>query len=473
MGLPIINKINHPASRTPAIFTPHSIQDLINFNLNRLLKAGSGIGDTSNFVTGSGTVGRIPAWTSDTTIGNSAITQTGGDLVFDIPINMDGVGFPQAIHGIDRLQFKDNIDNGFGNAYAVLRVGNHASASLEYQYRNTAGGQWNTYMKATSGVSPTFQILLGDISASTTYNGAAWAASFLSATAHYNVNYSKKYNSNTADITAWDGSSAFAAVHFGTAFELMIHHGTHGTDQTYMDFFDPVTWRYNAGGSAPYYDGAKTNKIEISENEIDFVNGMIPKVNGASLLNTAAADTRYVEIAGDTMTGALFLSSLATVSNNIIDFTGNSTNNRRGISFNSRSALSADFNDGFLRINDEEAFTNGVFTPHKIRADQGLFIDGGGRGIKAVTGSYGNVQTTGAGVNSYRGYNINGDAIFMSNSTHYGLYDDTNNEWGLLCTRNGASNLYFNGVPKLATVTGGVEVTGELSATGDVIAYKT
>ncbi len=39
MGLPIINKINHPASRTPAIFTPNSIQDLINFNLKPLLES--------------------------------------------------------------------------------------------------------------------------------------------------------------------------------------------------------------------------------------------------------------------------------------------------------------------------------------------------------------------------------------------------------------------------------------------------
>ena len=47
---------------------------------------------------------------------------------------------------------------------------------------------------------------------------------------------------------------------------------------------------------------------------------------------------------------------------------------KRGISFNSRSALSAHYNDGWLRLNQGSSFTNGVYTPGKIRADGGFHV---------------------------------------------------------------------------------------------------
>ena len=55
------------------------------------------------------------------------------------------------------------------------------------------------------------------------------------------------------------------------------------------------------------------------------------------------------------------------------NFSASSTNDRRGISFNGRTAVSADHNDGYLRLNDAQGFTNGVFTPGVLRVDGGIF----------------------------------------------------------------------------------------------------
>ncbi len=153
----------------------------------------------------------------------------------------------------------------------------------------------------------------------------------------------------------------------------------------------------------------------------------------------------------------------------VINFTANSTNDSRGIAFNNRTALSADYNDGWLRINNTSEFANGTFSPNHIRTG-GVFLVDADRGITDPTGSYGTVQTVGGGVGGWEGYNINGNAIFMSNSTQYGLYDDTNNEWGILCFRNGATVLYHNGLEKLESVPGGVNITGAVVATSTMTA---
>jgi hypothetical protein len=60
----------------------------------------------------------------------------------------------------------------------------------------------------------------------------------------------------------------------------------------------------------------------------------------------------------------------------LINFTGVSGSDSRGIAFNSRTALSADATDGYLRLNNASEFSNGVFTPGVIRADGGFNVDG-------------------------------------------------------------------------------------------------
>lgn len=75
----------------------------------------------------------------------------------------------------------------------------------------------------------------------------------------------------------------------------------------------------------------------------------------------------------DTTSGNLTLSSS---SQDVINLSANSTNDNRGIAFNSRTAVSADYNDGYLRLNNNSEFSNGVYTPLVMRADGGFNVDG-------------------------------------------------------------------------------------------------
>jgi hypothetical protein len=106
-----------------------------------------------------------------------------------------------------------------------------------------------------------------------------------------------------------------------------------------------------------------------------------------------------------------------------------------------------------------------ILSTTTITAD--TYLVGGDDGITNVTGSYGNVQTVGSGAGGYEGYSIDGHTVFMAQSSTgtYGLYDDQNDQWSIAATRNGATNLYYNGSSKLATASGGVSVTGTVTAT--------
>jgi hypothetical protein len=77
---------------------------------------------------------------------------------------------------------------------------------------------------------------------------------------------------------------------------------------------------------------------------------------------------------GWSLTGAGVL-QLAPDTTDVLNFTANSTNDSRGISFNSRTALSADYNDGFLRLNNASEFSNGTYSPLNIRSDADLIAN--------------------------------------------------------------------------------------------------
>jgi len=156
----------------------------------------------------------------------------------------------------------------------------------------------------------------------------------------------------------------------------------------------------------------------------------------------------------------------------LVNLSANSTNDNRGIAFNSRTALSADFDDGYLRLNNASEFTNGVYTPGTLRVDGTLLIDST-RGLTDVTGEYGNVQTTGTGVGSWQGYSISGRAVFMhDNGTNCGIYNDTNNQWMFYGVFQAATYMYYNGSSKFETTNTGVSVTGALTASSNITAYS-
>src|SRR6056300_438839 len=87
------------------------------------------------------------------------------------------------------------------------------------------------------------------------------------------------------------------------------------------------------------------------------------------------------------------------------------------------------------------------------------------RGLRAVSGNYGTVQTTGGGAGNWEGYSIDGRYVFMSeNNNSCGIYNDLDNEWMVYCYRNTWVRLYYNGATKLETNNGGVTVTGVMTA---------
>jgi hypothetical protein len=79
-------------------------------------------------------------------------------------------------------------------------------------------------------------------------------------------------------------------------------------------------------------------------------------------------------------------------------------------------------------------------------------------GLTYPTGTYGTVETFGTGVGSWSGYSINGYSVFMGNSTDAGIYNDTNNEWMILCSLNAEVALYYNGLVAGQTTSAGFEV---------------
>ena len=98
--------------------------------------------------------------------------------------------------------------------------------------------------------------------------------------------------------------------------------------------------------------------------------------------------------------------------------------------------------------------------------------DSGNGYFQPVTGNYGSIQIDGGAHGGWEGYSIGGRAVFMhNNSSDMGLYDDVNNHWALRHVLNFGTQLYYDGSTKLATVSTGVDVTGDVNSTSD-IRYK-
>ena len=132
---------------------------------------------------------------------------------------------------------------------------------------------------------------------------------------------------------------------------------------------------YNVGGTerTVWHSG---NDGAGSGLDADTVDG----ISSASFVRSDAADT---------LSATYNFSNSS--SNDIINFSANASSDNRGIAFNNRTALSADYNDGYLRLNNANEFSNGVYTPLVMRADGGfnvdgtMSIDGSGNYVKALS----------------------------------------------------------------------------------------
>lgn len=117
-----------------------------------------------------------------------------------------------------------------------------------------------------------------------------------------------------------------------------------------------------------------TNAANISSGTLP--SGRLSGSYGISITGNAATATTATNQSGGTVsaTTGTFSSTLTLSADtaDVLNFSSNSTNDARGIAFNARTALSADYNDGWLRLNQLSEFSNGVYTPGSLRADGGL-----------------------------------------------------------------------------------------------------
>ena len=127
------------------------------------------------------------------------------------------------------------------------------------------------------------------------------------------------------------------------------------------------------------------------------------------------------------------------------------------------SAASSSNNSGSTFIQDITLDSNGHVTG--IATATASSGGGGAAYVDVATGSYGTVKVDDdRGVN-WAGYAIRDDWVFMSNdATAAGIYNDTDNEWGILCRQNSEVELYHNGSVKMETASGGVTITGTATA---------
>ena len=93
--------------------------------------------------------------------------------------------------------------------------------------------------------------------------------------------------------------------------------------------------------------------------------------------------------------------------------------------------------------------------------------------IDVATANYGTIKVDDDRGVSWAGYGIRDDWTLMSDgASNFGVYNDTDNEWAILCRRNAEVELYHNGSEKAYTQSGGFYVNGTMTASGNVTAYS-
>jgi hypothetical protein len=89
--------------------------------------------------------------------------------------------------------------------------------------------------------------------------------------------------------------------------------------------------------------------------------------------------------------------------------------------------------------------------------------------VDTATGNYGTVKVDDDRSVGWAGYAIRDDWVFMSDgASNSGIYNDTDNEWSILCRRNAETELYHNGSVKMETASDGITVTGNVDVSGQV-----
>jgi len=98
--------------------------------------------------------------------------------------------------------------------------------------------------------------------------------------------------------------------------------------------------------------------------------------------------------------------------------------------------------------------------------------DTGNGYFRPVSGNYGSIEIDGGAHGGWEGYSVGGRFVMMhDNSSTMGLYNDVDNHWILEHIRNGETRIYYDSGVKMKTLSGGIEVTGYMRATAEVVSY--
>ncbi len=128
------------------------------------------------------------------------------------------------------------------------------------------------------------------------------------------------------------------------------------------NYLAELGWQHLQLGNngANYIIGGRTNTggslVFVTNQTNSGSSGALPTINGTTCLTLASGGTATF--------GTSSAVNISIDTSDALDFTANSTNDDRGISFNGRAAVTADFNDGYLRLNNSSEFGNGVYIPN-------------------------------------------------------------------------------------------------------------
>ena len=156
-----------------------------------------------------------------------------------------------------------------------------------------------------------------------------------------------------------------------------------------------------------------TTGVRVRNGYFDALFGDGSNITGvnATTLDSIDSGSFLRSDAADTFTNALTFSQDNT---DVVDFSANSSNLNRGISFNNRTGLSAGgTSNGWLRLNNNSEFTNGVFTPGLFRVD-GSLVTCGQKIVVSVDNTF-----AGQSVGHTATYD---EGIFWHTDNGYGIY---------------------------------------------------
>jgi len=316
--------------------------------------------NASNISSGTIAAARVPTLNQDTT-GSAATLTTARTIAgtsFDGSANID-ISYANLTN---KLSVGDGglTQNNFTNALKSKLDGIAAGATNvtnTNQLTNGAG-----FITATL-TNEQVQDIVGGMVSSNTESGITVTYQDGDGTLDFAVASQTDNNFTNADHSKLDGIEAGATADQSNSEIKTAYEANSNTNA----FTDALLSKLN-GIAASATNVTNTNQLTNGAGFITSADG-----GNAATLDSIDSSQFARSDANDTLSGIITLSNS---SRDTLNFSANSTDDNRGLAFNGRIAISADYNDGYLRLNNASEFGNGIYTPLVIRADGGFQVGG-------------------------------------------------------------------------------------------------